>query len=105
MTHAKKAALLSGLLIPGLGQLTLKHYKTGFALIVVVFICMAIVITISVQHAQAIVNQIQAEGGIMDPTRLKQAIEQSRDQQNSGLINLAHVWFNWLLDFWCGACV
>ena len=42
MSHALKAALLSGLVFPGLGQIMLKHYKRGIAVVVVTLVLMAL---------------------------------------------------------------
>ena len=36
MNNALKGALLSGLVYPGLGQVVLKHYKRGAALIITI---------------------------------------------------------------------
>ena len=36
MKNSLKGALLSGLVFPGLGQVVLKHYKRGFALMLTV---------------------------------------------------------------------
>ena len=58
-----KGALWSGLILPGLGQIVLKHYKRGAVLIVTVLASLSIVIADVVQQALAILEKIEAEGG------------------------------------------
>ena len=58
--------LLSALVLPGLGQLTLKRYKTGIALICAVAISFYRMMSIAMQQANAIVDQLMSQGGGMD---------------------------------------
>ncbi len=89
MKQAKKAALLSGLILPGLGQLTLKHYKSGFALIATVLTCIGIVITLSVQRAFEVLDKIQTQDGTIDPALINRTVEESTRNSDNILINSA----------------
>ena len=52
MDKSLKAALLSGLVLPGLGQFFLKRYKRGAALVLVVLGSMFVIISKALEQAQ-----------------------------------------------------
>ena len=54
MRASQKGALLSGLVFPGAGQIALKHYKRGIALVFAVTIGMVAMVVKGVQVALAI---------------------------------------------------
>ncbi len=60
MTRSTKAALLSGLLFPGLGHLFLKCYLRGAILIVLAIVVMSILVRNAMKQALAIVDRINA---------------------------------------------
>ena len=66
MKHSIKGALLSGLVFPGVGQLALKRYRRGFALMMAVFIAIFYIIKHVVDEAYAILGQIQSHSGSID---------------------------------------
>ena len=86
MNNSLKAALLSGLVLPGLGQLFLKRYKRGAVLLLVVLGCMFVIVTKALEHAQSILEKIQAEGGTLDMA----AITNAATQAVSGADNTAY---------------
>jgi hypothetical protein len=63
---AVKAALLSGIVFPGLGQLYLKRYKRGFAILIAVLLCLGIIIGTVVASALESLKAIERGGGIAD---------------------------------------
>ena len=86
MNNAFKAALLSGLILPGLGQVVLKYYKRGIALMVTVFVGMAVIVVIAVQQALTIFEKIASEGGIMDMNTISSAATQATLSSSSLII-------------------
>lgn len=66
MRQAIKAALLSGLVFPGLGQLLLKHYLRGAAFVVVGSGSMVLVVIRLTRQAARHLEQFAADGGPVD---------------------------------------
>ena len=77
MNKSLKAALLSGLVFPGLGQIFLKHYKRAAVIIVAVVAGMAIIIMEAVQIGLAIMEKIAYEGGAIDMNTIWDATSQA----------------------------
>lgn len=65
MRRAMQAALLSGIVFPGLGQLWLKRYLKGAILVVAVSASLAIVALKAAHTALAILERMEA-GGVVD---------------------------------------
>jgi len=66
MRNSVKGALLSALVLPGAGQLWLKHYLRGFALIATVSVAFAVVALKAFRQALSILEQIETAGGAVD---------------------------------------
>ena len=77
MTNSLKAALLSGLVFPGLGQIFLKHYKRAAVIIVGTLAGMALIIVEAVQLGLAIMEKIMSEGGAIDMETISAAATQA----------------------------
>jgi len=60
MSKSLRAALLSGLVFPGLGQIVLEHYKRGVVLMLTVLACLSVVVVKAVQQALTILDRIQS---------------------------------------------
>jgi len=88
MNNALKGALLSGLIFPGLGQVALKHYKRGVVLMLTVIASMAAVAVKTVQHALAILEKIELEGGIISVNTILNAATQASADSGSITFNL-----------------
>ena len=86
MNKSLKAALLSGLVLPGLGQFSLKRYKRGTALVLVVIGSMFVIVRKALEQAQTILEKIQTEGGTLDMV----AISNAATQAVSGVDNSAY---------------
>jgi hypothetical protein len=82
MKKSLKGALLSGLVLPGVGQLWLKHYMRGIALIGVFLTATAVIVTKAAQQAFAILEKIESEGGAVDLVAIVHSA--SRPSANSG---------------------
>ena len=66
MKTAIKAALLSGFVFPGVGQIYLKRYKRGLAILMPVLLCLGIIIRTVVVGALQSLKAIESGGGIAD---------------------------------------
>jgi hypothetical protein len=79
MKKSLKGALLSGLVFPGAGQLWLKCYLRGAALIVVVSAAMAVVVKNASQQAFAILEHMESEGGVIDIGAILNSAQRASD--------------------------
>jgi hypothetical protein len=105
MKNSMKGALLSGLVFPGLGQIALKRYWRGFALILVVLTGLYIMIATAVQQAYTILDSIEAEGGMPDSDTISQAAAQAAAASDSPMITAVSVlllvcWIVGIIDAW-----
>ena len=92
MKHSLRGALLSGLVFPGLGQITLKCYRRGLILLVVVSASLLLIVIKGVQQAFAILEKIELQGGALDMgTILNAAIEASTTPE-SLILKLLFLW-------------
>jgi hypothetical protein len=76
MSNALKGALWSGLIWPGLGQVVLKRYKRGFAIVLAVGVLLTVIMVKATQLTLAIVDKIEAQGGPIDLTTISNATAQ-----------------------------
>jgi TM2 domain-containing membrane protein YozV len=96
MNNALKGALLSGLGFPGLGQIVLKFYKRGVALMFVVLGCLLVIALEAIQKAFIIVEKITS-GGAVDMSRITEAATQGAATSESLITKLA---FFLIIVFW-----
>jgi hypothetical protein len=96
MNNSLKGALLSGLGCPGLGQIVLKHYKRGFALMFVVLGSLLVIAVEAIQRAFTIVEKITS-GGAVDMNRITEAATQASTTSESLIGKLA---FFVIIVFW-----
>ncbi|MEI8174103.1 MAG: hypothetical protein WCH07_11570 [Deltaproteobacteria bacterium] len=66
MKSALKAALLSGLVFPSLGQFYLKRYWRGLSFIILIVLGLVIIAGIAAADVLESLNTIQAQGGTVD---------------------------------------
>jgi len=66
MNNVIKGTLLSGVVLPGLGQVVLKCYKRGIALMLIVLVCLGTLVVTAVRRALAILQQLDLYGGMVD---------------------------------------
>ncbi|MFC1829114.1 hypothetical protein ACFL0O_05835 [Thermodesulfobacteriota bacterium] len=88
MNNSLKGALLSGLIFPGLGQVVLKHYKRGAVMMLTVSVSLAVVVVRAVQHALAILEKIELEGGVVSMSAISNAATQASTNSGSLSFNL-----------------
>jgi len=83
MNNALKGALLSGLVFPGLGQVNLKHYKRGIALMLIVSISLLVIVVKAVLQALTILEKIESEGRAIDMSTILNATTQASTTSDS----------------------
>lgn len=66
MKKSSKAALLSALLFPGVGQMYLKRYLRGLLPMVLVLTGLGVLITRATLRALEVLDKMQASGGAID---------------------------------------
>jgi hypothetical protein len=88
MNNSLKGAFLSGLIFPGLGQIALKHYKRGAVIMLAVLISLSVVVVKAVQHALAILEKIESEGGAISMSTISNAATQASTTSSSLIFNL-----------------
>ena len=98
-----KAALLSGLVFPGLGQVVLKHYKRGIVLMFMVSSSLMVLIFKAVQHALNILEKIELEGGVIDIYSITEAATQASSSSDSliyklGVLLIVACWIFGIVD-------
>jgi uncharacterized membrane protein len=89
MNPPVKALLLSALVFPGCGQLWLRRYRSGGALLLITIGALFIVIRYAVQKATVIANQIIAGEIPLDPQLITQKVSAIVDSPDSQAVNIA----------------
>jgi hypothetical protein len=85
MKQSIKGALLSGLVFPGAGQLALKHYRRGVALMMTVSIVLFYIVKHAVDEAYMILGQLQTQGGNIDINAITSSITDQAAANSGGL--------------------
>jgi len=88
MNNSLKGAFLSGLIFPGLGQVVLKHYKRGAVIMLTVLVSLSVVAVKAVQHALAILEKIELEGGSISMSTISNAAAKASTTSGSLTFNL-----------------
>lgn len=88
MNNSLRGALLSGLVFPGLGQVILKHYKRGIALMLIVLASLLVIIAQAVQQALTILEKTESEGGAIDMSTISKAATQASTTSESLIFKL-----------------
>ena len=76
MKKSLKGALLSGLVFPGFGQIGLKAYARGFALLVFSLGGLVVITMETARQASSVVEKLVLEGGGADMNALSNALAQ-----------------------------
>ena len=88
MNNAWKGALLSGLLIPGLGQVVLKRYKRGVTIMLVFLASLSVVAAKALQQALAILEKIESKGGAIGMGTISDAASEASTASGDVVFNL-----------------
>lgn len=105
METQKKAVLLSALVFPGLGQITLKRYKIAVVIMLAVGISFYKMVSIALEQANAIVNKISMQGGVLDMQAIANATAQATSSTGNSTFNfylwtIIACWLISLVDAW-----
>ena len=66
MNQSVKASLLSALVFPGVGQISLGYKKRGWSIIAIYIVFLYLIISEIMQKAYSIINEMQKNGAAMD---------------------------------------
>ncbi len=88
-SNALKGALLSGLVLPGLGQLALRRFGRGIVLMLVTLASLVVLVVMAVQRAFAILEEIASEGGAMDVSTILRVANQASTSSDSFVFTAA----------------
>lgn len=99
MKNSLKGALLSGLVLPGLGQVFFRHYLRGIALMFVTCASLSVMAALIVAKALPVLEKIAAGGGEIDVNMISTAVNQAATASDSLLFNglLLLVLICWIL--------
>lgn len=101
MNRSLKAALLSGLVFPGAGQLYLGRRRRGWLFILsvlLIFVCVVIRMTVLAYRAIA---TAAARGEAIDAGAIQRAVAASTDvAASAGFVLLVLLWIAAILDAW-----
>ncbi len=89
MSKSIKAALWSGLVFPGAGHLFLKFNGRGIGLITVSAICLFIIVSNATEQAMAVLEKIEADGGMLDPSRVSELVSQASTSVGTPTLTIA----------------
>ena len=103
MTRSTKAALLSGLVFPGIGHMVLKKYLRGSALIISALIASSIIVTVVIQRALTIVDRINSGDIPVETGAIAEMVSNSTNGavsliKNISVIVLGACWLIGIID-------
>ena len=98
MSKALKGALLSGLVLPGLGQIVLKRYRRGAAFMVAAMAGVAVVMVKAAQTAMAIVDKVGPAAENLDINQMMTTTNQALAEVGTigYKLALALIFLSWL---------
>ena len=103
MKKPSKAALLSGLIFPGIGHIFLKEYFRGSILVVVSLASLSVVIASAYQRALLVVDRILSGDVAMEAGGIAQAVSNATNAtdnlvENVAFVLLAACWLAGIID-------
>jgi len=103
MKKSSKAALLSGLIFPGIGHIFLREYFRGSALVVLSLAALSVVVAKAYQHAMLIVDRVVSGDISMEAGAIAQAVSNSTTAadslvENAAVIVLVACWLGGIMD-------
>ncbi len=93
MTKSTKAALLSGLIFPGIGHIVLKQYRRGSMLMLVALVAMSAIVKIAFQQAQAIVDRVVSGEASLDAGVISELLADSSNDADGLVSSISMVVF------------
>jgi hypothetical protein len=88
MTNAIRGVLLSALIFPGLGQIALRRYQRGVALMLASLVGIVVMVATATREAGRFLETIESEGGVIDEDAMSRAIAQATSWSGNLVFNL-----------------
>jgi hypothetical protein len=89
VTRSSKAALLSGLIFPGIGHLFLKRYRRGSVLMLLALIAFWVVVSRAYDRAMSVVDRILSGDIQADPGAIQAAVSAAGTGTDALIENVA----------------
>lgn len=89
MKRSSKAALLSGLIFPGIGHIVLKQYLRGSVLMLFALVALSVIVTRIYQQALTIVDRINSGDIPVDTGAIVEMVSNSTSGADSFIENIA----------------
>ncbi len=89
MNNAIRGALLSGLVFPGLGQIMLRKYRRGIALMLAVMVSLFVIMVKATQQAVTILEKTDLKDGNMDFSTVSNAAGNALSTSDNLTINFS----------------
>jgi hypothetical protein len=83
MTKRTKAALLSGLIFPGIGHVFLKRYLRGSILMLPALVALSVIVKAAFQQAQAIVDRVVSGEIPLETAAISKLVAESSNDSDS----------------------
>lgn len=90
MKKSVTAALISGLVFPGIGHLYLKHYRNGCLLLLVATLALVELISVALRQAQAIADKVLSGEIALDPAAISAQVEATERSAATPLHSIAY---------------
>jgi len=89
MKRATKAALLSGLIFPGIGHMVLKQYLRGSVLMLAALMALSVIVTAATKRALTVVDRIYSGEIPIETRAITDAIANSTSGADSQIVKFA----------------
>jgi len=89
MTRSTKAALLSGLVFPGIGHMVLKQYLRGSVLMISALTASSVIVTVVIQRALTIVDRINSGDIPVETAAIAEMVSNSTNLADSLIENIS----------------
>jgi len=89
MKKSSKAALLSGLIFPGIGHFVLKQYLRASVLMLIALVALSVIVTRTFQQALTIVDRINSGEIPADTVAIAEMVSNSTSAADSLIDNIA----------------
>lgn len=99
MTRSTKAALLSGLVFPGIGHIVLKQYLRGSILLLPALAAVSVIIKAAFEQSQAIVDGVVSGDIAIETGAMTELLSNSANASDSMVVTIATIIFGacWLI--------
>jgi hypothetical protein len=103
MKKSLKGALLSGLVLPGVGQIALKQKARGITLICIILASLGVIIAEGTRIALGVLEKIENQGGVLDIQTISSISENAVKTADSyimhgGILLLILCWIFGIID-------